>query len=261
MQAEKSPEALLEKIKDNEKTYNWIEATKLYEQLIAFFLERNMVKEAAEAYKKLGYIGIRAAETSDNQEKYIEFSNYAITAYREAVKLFKQMGKNADVSECEAELLLISGIISGSYPEARKVWNKAIELFNISYESFSNENDQASCARTLIRAAMTLYFFVFVFTDYEEILQIFQEGELLAKKAWKISKDIGNINYLAKSLYTEVQIKNYEAFFRNININENSKDNFEELGLRCKKVLKQSENCSDFRVRAMIIIRLVHGMG
>ena len=243
---------LLEKANAEEKAYNWAEAAKLYEQLAEFYVDKSMVKEAAEAYKQLGYTNIRAAETSNNEKKYIDFSNNAITAYKEAAKIFNQMEKNAEVSECEAEVLFASGIIGGFDIEVKKVWSKALELFNTSYESYSNENDNESCARTLNRAAMTSYFLIFVLTDYEEILHIFQKGGTIAKKAWKISKDIGNIQYLAESLSVEVSRTLQIVWFINIKANENGKKNFEEIGLKCNELLTLGENCNDLRINAMI---------
>ncbi len=252
MLTEGTESELLEKVKVEETAYNWAEAAKLYEQLAEFSLDRSMVKEAAEIYKKLGYTNIRAAETSKNEKIYIEFSNNAITAYREAAKIFKQMEKNAEVSECEAEVLYASGIISGSIIEAKKAWNKALELFNTSYESYSNENDDESCARALSRVLMILVCLGWNCIDSKEFQQIFQKGGTIAKKAWKISKDIDNIQYLAESLYAEVSIIFIETFFMNIKADENWKKNFEEIGLRCNEILTLGENCNDLRINAMI---------
>ena len=247
---------LLEIASIEEKAYNWAEAAKLYEQLVELFLDRSMVKEAAETYKKLGYTNIRAAETSKNEKKYIEFSNHAITAYKEAAKIFKQMEKNGEVSECEAEVLYVSGIISGSDIEAKKAWSKALELFNTSYESYSNENDDEDWARALSRVLMILSYLGWISSDRKELQRIFQKGGTITKKAWKISKDIGNIQYLAESLYAEVSIKFIETFFINIKANENWKKNFEEIRLRCNEILTLGENCNDLRINAMIYIAI-----
>ena len=243
---------LLEKAKVEEKAYNWAEAAKQYEQLAEYFLDRNMVKGVAETYKKLGYTNIRAAEISNNEEKYIEFSNRAIYAYKEAAKIFNQMENNGEVAECEAEVLFADGIISGSYIEAKKVWSKALELFNTSYEYYSNENDHESCARVLSRTTMISYFLIVVFIGPKELQQVFQKGRTVAKKAWKISKEIGNIKYLAESLYAEISITLFEPYFKNIRANENWRKRFEEIGLKCKELLTLIKNCEDLRINTMV---------
>jgi len=48
-------ESIVERAEAEEKEYNWMEATILYDQAAKSYLGKNMIKKAADTYKKLGY--------------------------------------------------------------------------------------------------------------------------------------------------------------------------------------------------------------
>ena len=191
---------LLEKANAKEEAYNWVEAVKLYEQVAKSFLDKEMVKRAAETYKMLGYANERAAETVDTPKDYLEQNQYAANAYRKAANLFKQIGTDSDELECEAEILYSNGLVTGSIIEAKKIFSQSYELFIKASELYSKNDDRESLARTLGRASLISYFISFYSSEQKEIEQIRQKCMNIAYKALKLSREVGNFQALIESL-------------------------------------------------------------
>ena len=141
MKGEKAA-AFLERAGVEEKGYNWVEAAKLYEQAAKSFIDKEMVEEAAGAYKKLGYACYWAGRTAETREEYVEVNKRAVEAYKEAANLFGQSGNRPEELECEAEALFASGSIAGSVMEGKKAYSQSHELFIESSEHYSKEDDR-----------------------------------------------------------------------------------------------------------------------
>ena len=206
MLTEAKEAALLENAKAEEAAYNWMEAVKLYEQVSKSYLDKKMTKEAAEIFKKLGYAYYRAAYTVETSEEYLIKCKRAINAYKEAADLFRQTGDKPEELECEAEIFYTRGDIVETLMEVREMLNKSIDLFMESSGLYSKEDDQKSCARTLSRAAMASYYLSSYYSEGWEIQQVIQKGREISGKAWKTSKEIGNIQYIVESLTAETFI-------------------------------------------------------
>ena len=203
MKGKREAAVLLERAGVEEKGYNWVEAAKLYEQAAKAFLEKKMVEEAAGTYKKLGYAYARAGKTAETAKKYVKLKKCATKAYKETAMLFKQSGNRPEELECEAEALFVDGLLATSVAEAKKAFSKSYELFIESSEHYSKEDDRESFARTLSRAAMASYLLVTYCSDRLEIEQLSRKGRDVADKAWNLSRNVGNIQSLAESLFAE----------------------------------------------------------
>ncbi|MCZ2809707.1 MAG: hypothetical protein O2V44_10170, partial [Candidatus Bathyarchaeota archaeon] len=244
--------ALLERAGVEEKGYNWVEAAKLYEQAAKSFLGKKMVEEAAKTYKKLGYAYARAAETSETAEECVELNKRAIEAYKEAANLFKQTVNRPEELECEAEALFASGSVASTVAEAKKAYSKSYELFSESSEHYSKEGDQESLARALSHAAVASYFQVIYCSDRREIEQLAREGRDIADKAWKLSKEIGNIQSLAESLFAESSLSWLEMWIVPFKWDERWREYTRKSVLRCDESLKLAEGCDDPLVLGMV---------
>jgi len=244
MLTEGTEAVLLEKADAEEKVYNWVEAAEIYNQVAKSFLDKNMIERAAKAYKKLGYANASAANTVDTSESYLERTKYAINSYKKAANLFEQSGNNPEELECEAEAFFVKGISAGSIMEVKEAFSKANELFIKANEFYSKGEDQESCARTLNRTAMaSSYLFVYC-SDPDEIKQVIRKGKEYSEKAWKISKEIGNVKYLVDSLTAETKI-----FIRDISTIESG---LGELPLKIEKYLTLVEDYNDFQDLGMV---------
>ena len=148
---------ILLKADEEEKNYNYEEATGLYEQVAKSFLTRNLVENAALTYKKLGSVYSYALETAKTSDVFINNCKNGIKAYEMAKKLFNQIGNHSNVLECEANIFYINGLISGSITEAKKNFNDSYELFIESSKFYEQEDNKEATARTLCGGLMCLY--------------------------------------------------------------------------------------------------------
>ncbi|GAG97150.1 unnamed protein product, partial [marine sediment metagenome] len=142
MIAEEIETDLLERAKSEEKAYNWVEAANLYKSIIKLYLDNELIKKAAETYKRLGYVYSRAAETAEIAEEYLERYKNCVNAYKDAAKNYKQNGNRAEELECMAEALYFNGFIGYSHVEVRDFFSKSYDLFIKSSEIYSKEDDQ-----------------------------------------------------------------------------------------------------------------------
>jgi len=243
---------LLERAGVEEKGYNWVEAARLYEEAAKSFLGKKMVEEAAGAYKKLGYACARAARTAETAEEHVRLNKRAIEAYREAENLFGQSGNRPEELECEAEALYVSGFVAGSVMEGKKAFSQAYELFIESSEHYSKEDDRESLARTLSRAAMTSFFLITYCSDRWEIEQLSRKGREVADKAWKLSKDVENLQSLAESLWAETGLSMTEMTIETLRWDERWREYIRKFLSKLDESLKLAEGCDDPLVLAVI---------
>ncbi len=246
--------ALLERAGVEEKGYNWAEAAKLYEQAAKAFLGKEMVKEAAGAYKKLGYACYYAGRTAETAEEYRGLNKRAVKACKEAANLFKQSGNRPEELECEAKAFYVSGFVTGSVAEAKKAFSQSYELFIESSELYSKKDDQESLARTLSRAAMASSFLIGYCSDQWEIEQVYQKGRDIADKAWTLSKDVRDLQSLAESLTAESSLGVCEINIVTFRWDERWREYFRKILLKCDESLKLAEGCDDSLVLGTICL-------
>lgn len=243
---------LLEKAKAEEKAYNWVEVTKLYKQVLEQYSNNNKIENSARTYKMLGYAAARAAFTTNSLKDYIEQNKCAITAYKNAANLFKQIENRPEELECKAEAFYANYWITDTFAETKEVIGKAFESFIKSSDLYSKENNQKSLARILSRTAMASYCFTCVCNNLMEFQQFAQKGIESSGKAWRISKEIGDIQHLAESLFAEVMIFVMGGTIETYKDDKESEKLAKEIILKCDESLRLVEGCQDYRVLWMI---------
>ena len=224
MTLEEGGEKLLEKAQEEERIYNWIEAANLYTRAINLYLDKKLVERAAENYKNLGYAHSRAADTVDSVEEYINQIKCAVKAYKKAMNLFQQLGNRSMELECEAEIFFTIGFLATSDAEGQKAYRQAIKLFNDAIKSYSNVDDRESFARLMCRIASSSHLLTSYNIKQEEYTRVVLQGSESAKKAWEISRKIGNIKILSESLNMGGLIGFNVDFKKNDNSREDIKE-------------------------------------
>ena len=245
MTLEESEELLLEKAREEERKYNWIEAAVLYEKAINFYLDKNQVEKAANCYKNLGYAHFRGADTVETAEDYLKQLKCAIKAYKEANKLFKQLGNRSIELECDAETYFMNGILATSEVEGQKASLQAIKLFSESSDIYSKKGDKESFARLLCRIASTSYFLMNYIINQEELDHVIQQGSECADKAWEISEKIGNILLLSESLNMRLMINFMGWSVKDFKKNENLREEAQKFLVECNKTIAIIEKVDD----------------
>ncbi|MHA1950572.1 MAG: nitrilase-related carbon-nitrogen hydrolase [Candidatus Thorarchaeota archaeon] len=228
-----------------EMDYNWTEMIKLYKQEAESSLDLKKVRVAARAYKKLGYVHSRLAETVENAAEYIDQTRNAIQAYKKAATLYEQTGNKQNELECLAEAFFFSGFVAGSNVESKKVLDKSHDHFIESSDLFSKENDREGRARTLSRAAMVSFFQITQSNDRREIEKLSQDGRTNAEESWELSKDTGNVQSLVESLYAEFWLSWTHMTIAPFRWDENWKEYNRKLLLKCDESMKITEDCDN----------------
>jgi len=252
MQADKKQEELLEKAKGEENAYNWREAAKLYENVVKYFSDKKMVNKTAEAYKKLGDVYNYIAETAITREEFIGQTKNAINAYNEAANLFSQMKNKAKELECIACASCNKGLMGSSVIEVREAFHDASRLFIESSDFFSKDNNQEGMASALSKATVSLYYLIFSIQEKSEIDKIYQKGIDIANKAYRISREIGNIRFLSDTLFAETMLNVAAIFFKNFKQNKVIQENFRKSFSRSEEDLKLIIDSDDPRAIATI---------
>jgi predicted amidohydrolase/tetratricopeptide (TPR) repeat protein len=245
MTLDESEESLLEKAREEQRNYNWIEVATLYEKAVNFYLDKNLVDKAADNYKNLGYTHARASDTVETAEEYLKQIKCAIKAYKEANKLFRRLGNKSVELECEAEISYFSGFLTTSDTESQNAYRQAYKLFNESSKMCSMEHNQEGVAGALAKAANAILLLTYCDIDRVEQKQLSQQGREFAGKAWEISREIGNIQILSESFNSEVMISLNELSISNFKENEYWREYAENYLLKCEKTLKLVDNCDD----------------
>jgi len=241
-----SEELLLEKAREEEKRYNWIGAAALYEKVLNFYSDKNLIEEAAGCYKHLGYSHFRAADTIDTAEEFLGQIKCAIKAYKEAKNLFTKLGNKSEELECKAEISFADGYIATSDTEGKEAYRQAYKLFNESSKIYSIEGNQESLARTLCRAANAILLLTSYNIDKEEIMHIGQQGREFARRAWEISRKINNLEFLSNSINRELMI-NFNAIetITDFKKDEQYMDKYKIFLLKCDKTIALIDNFDD----------------
>jgi len=257
MTLEEIEESLLEKAREEERKYNWVEAAKSYEIVAKSYLDKKMVKKAADVYNKLGISYRFAIETAETTEDYLEQINCGIKAYRKAINLFKQTRNKPMELECRAEIFYISTFVTDSIMEQKEMLISSMELFIEAGDLFYKREDQKSIARTLSRGAWISSFLLVYLSDPNEIEKVSQKCREIAKRSWVLSKEIKNIQYTAESLFGEEFSILAQIFTTPFKGDERWKEYFRQFRLRCDETLKLFDDSDNFR--ALGVIYLVVG--
>ena len=250
-------QSLLERAAIKVEDYNWVEAGKLYEQATKLYLDEKLIEEAAVIYKKLGFVYSRAIETADTAEDFLEHSNRAVKAYKEAANLFKQIENLPENLECEAEVFYVKGFIAGSVLEGKNAYNKSFKLFIKSSEYYSEDDNQENLARILSRAAMVCSQKSLYLDDRRELEEFHQKSRDILKKALKFSKNVENVQFLSESIFSEGMLNSTPILITLFQKDEQYKKYLEKLFLRIDESLRLTEASKD--PRSLGWIYFTHG--
>ncbi|MFX1411988.1 MAG: hypothetical protein ACFFA6_16705, partial [Promethearchaeota archaeon] len=234
-----------------------LEAAKLYESTAEKFLEKNLEEKAAEIYRKLGYSYSRAAFNVKTAEKFIEYINKSIQAYKDAVNIFEQIGNRSKKLECKAEVSLFSVYIADSNTEVMENLNDSYEHFLEAEAEYSKEADQEHIARILGRLAYISATRTFFMTDPKGLEEIYNKGIEIAQKAQILSKKVENVESLVEALYAEYYLNISQVYVKPFRGDEHWRENYKKFILRCNESLNFIRNYDD--LKALTISYLILG--
>ncbi|MFW9947883.1 MAG: hypothetical protein ACFFDX_13750, partial [Candidatus Odinarchaeota archaeon] len=251
-------EELLGKAKLEEEIFNWEKSAEIYNDALFVLENKNNLIETSKICKKLGYVNGQAADTMDTIEKFIESKNKAINYYKRAGEFFNRLKNKAEELECLAEALYEEGCKSSSINEGEKEFKDSLEYFIQSNEEFIKIRNNEGYARTLIRAANSVYFLLNYAKNSEELEDIIIKGIDYADKAWICSKKLNNNSYLIESLYAFLNLGLDNCFIMDIptidNLNKGKKlaFDFRKWFERIKLTYELAKDNNNLRIRGII---------
>jgi len=223
-----------------------------YEQEAKAYLEKGRIDEAADAYRKLGHACYHGSRTANKVEEHIILAKRAITAYEEAADLFRQCSMTPEQLECEAESLLENGMLANSALNAKQAFKQSYERFIEASKFYPKEKDRESLARILGRAAWALSYAITLSSGQEELERFYQEGRYVADEAWTLSRDVGNLQSLAESLFAESMLSWAEMFAVTFRWDEQWREYWRGFLQKCHTSMSLAENCDDSLVLGTI---------
>ena len=245
---EETEKVLLERARDEEKNYNWVEAANKYELAVNYFVDRKLEEKAAEALKKQAYAYSQAAISLNTASDYLRLNELAAKVYEKAAKLFNDVGNESENLECEAEAFFVSGFITNSVTDALKAFNRAYDLFIKSNNYYIKKRDQEGIVRTLSRASVASAYRVEYYSEREVCKKFCQESREIGSRAWRISREIGNHRFLTESLVAEASSALLEARIVPFKWSKFWKDYFKELLVKTDESLKIVAACPDSKL-------------
>jgi len=252
---EKEPEAnLLERAEIEEKSYNLQSAANLYEKAAKSFLDRNLVEEAASSFKKAGLVCSLAIETVKSSEEFIENAKRGIEDYRIAKDLFSQIEMRNEVLECEAESLFIKAFMSDSVTEIKKAFNDSYDLFIELSKLYYQKGDKERISRALSQALLILVLYIHYCDTQLEIKDVIQKGTRIGEESWKLSMEIGNLQYLCLTLFSAAFINLWQIFTMDFKKDEHFTKYYRKLFLKFERILELTEGWDDSRILGYVFV-------
>ena len=249
MLTEESEKTLLKNAQQAEKLCEWSNALKLYNQAAESYLSREMVDEAAQTYKKLGYTKLYSAFTGETKEEVTALKHESIKYFEKAKMLFNQSHNKFGVMECKVGVFLIKLDFVTSFTEVKNIVDKASDLLLQLIDYYNRKNDKENLASAFVHLARLA-----LSPSPKPLMErnkIFQKGWDYAIEAWKISKEIGNSRILTKSLYLGLFLQAAQIRFQEYRWDAHWKEIFRAGLFKWQETLKYVEKKDDYHSQMM----------
>jgi predicted amidohydrolase/tetratricopeptide (TPR) repeat protein len=237
-------ESALERAKEKEKEYNWLEAAKLYEKALNF--EPSHGLHAAETWQNIGFCYSRSSQQAEDLGGFKRLRQLAATAYKTAAKLFekegslKSQGKSA---QCLAIAEYASSWLLSDSSERKERLEKCQEFAGRSLGVFEDAGDGLNYAMTCNTMLLSIFELLNVASDEREKQTIGQEGIDCAEKAISILSKLGNKGELVLTYSGAVLLNWYVA---NISEQEEKRERLTQKSLRySEKAVELSKEVTD----------------
>jgi len=192
---------LLEKAREQKKAYNWLEAVRLFDQAVVYYIDKKDPEKVMEiCVEEVALFNIFYSFTVSTAEQLTEVTSLALKIFEKSESFYKQLSKKTEELECTANKLLINVGNQVSTVEREKIINRALEICNKLNEIYNEENDKEAIARIYFITIMLLFTKINISTNPQEARALSLKIFTISEKAWEISRDIRNVKFLISSL-------------------------------------------------------------
>ena len=192
---------LLEKAREERKAYNWLEAVRLFDRAVDYYIDKKEPEILIEICMEIVVYSIAYFSTVTTTEQLIEVFSLELKIFEKSESFYKQLGKKPEELECAAFKLLFNAIGQIPIVEAEKMNERSLEIYNKLNEIYKEEKEEEVIARIAVGKIAALHMKTVFDPNPQEIKNFSQKFIELFEKGWEISRDIRNVNYLIYFLY------------------------------------------------------------
>ena len=225
--------SLLERAKDQEKKFSWLEAANSYEDAVNFgSLSQPVV---AETLERIGFCYNFASRQAETLEEFKRLRQLAAEAYQNTARMLesehdqKNQGK---IEQCSALAEHLRSWLASDPSEKRRMLDECLRFGKRSMEAYESAGDELNYGSMCNELLLCLLERLYLAADWKEMRDLAQEGIRCADKAITVLSRLGNKTELLEAYYTASLQSWYAA-----NVSE-QEDKREEL-------VKRSLICSD----------------
>jgi KaiC/GvpD/RAD55 family RecA-like ATPase len=193
----------IQKAKEQEGKYEWLEAAKSYEKLLCS--EEKSPFTAAEIWEKAAFCYSLASRQTEDREQFSKLRQRAADAYRKASEFFeKEQSSEAEgkSAQCNALAEHVASWLAPNPSEKRKIFEKCCAFGQKSLEAYEEAGNELGYARMCNDILLCLFERLFFACDYNEMSIIAQEGTECANKAMSVLLKVGDKSELLRAYYT-----------------------------------------------------------
>ena len=206
--------AHLEKAKGHERTYEWVEAARCYEQLLLSSPED--ASFIGDTWEKIGFCYACASRQAKNTDEFVKLRQSAVEAYRCSAKALENkdtlenQGKRA---QRKAVAAFVGSWLTSTPLEKRAMLDECLKLGKESLEKYKMSADEASYGKMSNDLLLCFFERLYVAPDWRELKNIAQEGINYSLDAISVLSKLEDKNELLRAYFTASLLNWYVANF------------------------------------------------
>ena len=192
--------ALLEKAREQKKTYNWLEAVRLFDHAVDYYIDKKDPEKVMEICTEVIIFNQYYYYTVTTAEQNTEVSSLVFEIFEKSESFYMQLRKNPEKLVCTATNLLAYSLHQGDVVETEKNIDRTLEICNTLNEIYNEEKDKETVTTISLLTTVLLLIKINICTNPQEARELSLKIFTLSKKFWEISWDIKNVEFLIFSL-------------------------------------------------------------
>ncbi|MGD9131413.1 MAG: ATPase domain-containing protein [Candidatus Bathyarchaeota archaeon] len=212
----KKLEPLLEKAKELEKKYEWLQAAELYKKASKILFEEKDFVNAAELAERLGYCYFKAADQAGTNKEFRKHMKQAVQAYRKESELLEKTiveTKQVEIDHVTALIALVEAVLERNLLKKRKLLDKWWTLENQVINAHEKSGDLSSagkvCNEILEYSRRHRFWFALNYSEYEKNSEEYRK---LVEKAIQTFSKLNDEYELARAYFLATFYHSFTGF-------------------------------------------------
>jgi len=194
-------EFLLKKAKELEKKYEWLQATKLYDEASGVALKKQDFLKASELQARKGFCFFRAAFQAQTNIEFQKLLKKAIQAYQKESEIIgaKEADNQLIISQVNASIAYTQSWLETNVPKKKKLLDEWWVLENQVLAAYQSIRDLHSVGVTCTDMIEFSQYTRIWLSDYQEQGRMQDEALILAEKSIEALLESGDNYELARA--------------------------------------------------------------